>query len=72
MIPPILLMQIRELDTQMCIEVMHECAGRCGMVDINQAQDALGIKKRAIYNRMNDGKLLHFDIGIHKFPCMNK
>lgn len=62
---------INRLSAQTCIEIMHECAERIGLVDIEEAAEALGIKRRSVYDRMESGKLGVFEIGKHKFPCVN-
>jgi hypothetical protein len=62
---------IQHLDAQTCMELMHICADRVGLVDIDEAQEALGLKKRAVYNRMKCGKLRKFQIGKHVYPCIN-
>lgn len=63
---------INRLPAQMCIEIMHECAERLGLVDIKEAEEALGVKRRSVYDQMKSGKILKFEIGRHKFPCINK
>lgn len=62
---------IHRFDAQMCIDVMHECADRLGLVDIQQYEDIVGTKRRSIYDGMESGKILKFEIGKHKFPCIN-
>ena len=62
---------INRLDAQTCIDIMHECADRLGLVDIEEASDILDLKRRAIYDRMDKGKLGCFQIGRHKFPFIN-
>jgi len=64
--------EIRQMDAQTCIEIMHECAEQAGLLDIPQASNALGIERRAIYDRMDKGKLPFFTIGDHKYPCVNE
>ena len=62
---------INRLDAQTCIDIMHECAERLGLVDMQDYIDITGEKRRTIYDRMESGKLLNFKIGKHKFPCIN-
>lgn len=63
---------INRLDAQTCMDIMHECANRLGLLSIEDAQEALGLKKRAIYNQMKEGKINKFQIGKHVYPCVNK
>lgn len=62
---------INRLDAQTCIEIMHECAERLGMVDIETYMLALGVKRRTVYEHIESGKVKSFKIGKHKFPCIN-
>ena len=62
---------IYHLDTETQLEIMHECAEALGLVDISEYQRATCVKRRIIHNRMNNGKIKTFDIGIHKFPLLN-
>lgn len=62
---------INRLDAQTCIEVMHECAERLGLVSVEDYMNIVGTKRRTIYDQMNNGKIIKFNIGKHKFPCIN-
>lgn len=60
---------INRLPAQMCVDIMHECAERLGLVSMET--EITGEKRRTVYDRMNSGKILNLEIGRHKFPCIN-
>jgi len=53
------------------LEIMHECAEALGLVDIKTCEKIRGLSRRTIYDKIKKNKLKTFNIGIHKFPCIN-
>jgi len=63
---------IHKLTTDDCLEIMHECADKSGIVSVDEYSSIMKIPKRTIYQMISDGKLKCFEIGIHKYPCINE
>lgn len=63
---------IHKLSVDDCLIIMHECAERIGLVEVDDCKDILHISKRQVYYHIESGELKHFTIGKRKFPCINK
>ena len=59
------------LDATSCIEVLHECAERLGLVSVDEAVEILCVPKRTLYQRVKDGKMLTIEMGNKIFVCIN-
>lgn len=62
---------IHKLDADTCIEIMHECAERLGVVNVDDYIKVLGGKRRTVYANLERGSIKHVVIGGKKFPCIN-
>jgi hypothetical protein len=63
---------IHKLSVDDCLEIMHECAERVGLVSIEKYQEVMQIPRRTIYFYMDNNKLKYFKIDKHKFPIINE
>lgn len=50
-------------------EILYTCIDALGVVDIREAQNALGVGRQRVYQLMNDNNTIK--IGNHKFLCIN-
>ena len=48
---------INKLDTQKCIEILHECAERLGLVTVEEYSKIMSSNKRTVYDHIKKGKL---------------
>ena len=48
---------IQKLDTEKCIEILHECAERLGLVTVDEYSKIMCTNKRTIYDHIKKGKL---------------
>lgn len=62
---------IHKLDAQTCMELMHECAERLGCVSVKEYEEIMQMPRRTIYSYIEQNKIKYFQIGDHKFPCIN-
>ena len=62
---------INQLDAFSCIEILHECAERLGMVSVEQATEILCIKKRTLYEQIKRRKVVSLDIDGKIYVCIN-
>ena len=62
---------IRDMNAEMAMAVMHECAERLGMVTVAEYCKLLGLKKRTVYKAIEDKKLTYFELGGHVFLSIN-
>jgi len=60
---------LRRLPLEDILQIFHECVGALAITDMDEAQHALGISKRRIYQLMDQNNSIQ--IGKHKFPCIN-
>lgn len=63
--------KLHELDKDMVIEIMHECAEILGVVSVKEYFDATCFARRTVYDYMQSGKLKYFSLSGHKFPVIN-
>ena len=66
------IINIQNLDADTCIEIMHECAERLGVVTVDQYADILCLKRRTVYANLEHGYIKHVVIAGKKFPCINE
>ena len=50
-------------------EILYTCIDALGVVDIREAQNALGVGRQRVYQLMNENNTIK--IGSHKFLCIN-
>lgn len=62
---------IHKLDANTCIEIMHECAERLGVVTVDDYADILCVNRRTTYANLERGSIKYVVIGGKKFPCIN-
>ncbi|MFA5300690.1 MAG: hypothetical protein WC389_21080 [Lutibacter sp.] len=60
---------LRRLPLEDIFQIFHECVGALAIADMDEAEHALGISKRRIYQLMNDKNSV--SLGKHEFPCIN-
>lgn len=60
---------IHKLKQDEILQIFHECEEALGLVDIEDASHILAIRKRRVYQLMNDSNSIK--IGRHKFPLIN-
>lgn len=65
------LKNIDKLSVDECLKIMHACANRVGLAEVEECKFAHGISKREVYYKIKSGKIKHFPIGKRKFPCIN-
>jgi hypothetical protein len=53
---------INNLNIETCLEIMHECAERVGCVSVKIYCEITGEKRRTVYQKMNDGRIKHFNL----------
>lgn len=61
--------EYNKLNLNEIFELLRICADDLGLVDMENAINILGKKKRRIYQLMNENNSL--EIGSHKFPLIN-
>jgi hypothetical protein len=62
---------IYHLPADDCLEILHVCAERLGLVSIEEYEEIMQIPRRTIYFNMDRGLIKYFKIGKHKFPLIN-
>ena len=62
---------IHKLDADTCIEIMHECAERLGVVTVDDYVKILAVKRRTAYSNIERGAVKYVVIAGKKFPCIN-
>jgi hypothetical protein len=62
---------IRNLDTETKIEILHECAEALGLVDIDEYCHVMGMKRRNAYYKIENKNIKSITIGRHVFPMVN-
>jgi len=50
-------------------QILYTCIDALGMVDVEEAQQALGVGRQRVYQLMDNDSTVN--IGKHKFPCIN-
>ena len=63
---------IHKLDAVTCLQIMHECAERLGIVSIDDYSKIMCMPRRTIYAKMDKTQIPYFEISEHKFPIINK
>lgn len=65
------IVNIHKLDAETCIQIMHECAERLGVVSVDEYCKIMCMKKRNVYSRIKSGSIKHYSISGHVFPIIN-
>ena len=63
---------LHRLSVDDCLLIMHECAERIGLVDVDEYCSITMKGKRATYYNMKQGKIKYFEISGKKYPCVNR
>lgn len=50
-------------------QILYTCIDVLGMIDVEEAQQALGVGRQRVYQLMNENTTIK--IGTHKFICIN-
>jgi hypothetical protein len=62
---------LHQLDTDTCVEILHECAERLGLVDVSTYCEVMGRKKRSVYYAIEEGRIPCIEIGKQKLLIIN-
>ena len=72
MLTDIQIENINKLDAETCLQIMHECAERLGVVSVEEYEQVMHMPRRTIYAKMDKTQIPYFEISGHKFPIINK
>lgn len=62
---------IQNMDAEMALDTMHECAERLGLVSVDEYSSITGENKRTVYKAAKDGLKMKFELSGHIFPAIN-
>lgn len=62
---------IHSLDADTAIEIMHECAERLGVVTVDDYCKIMGEKRRTVYDKLKNNKIMKLEIAGHIFAIIN-
>lgn len=63
---------IHKLSSDDCLLILHECAERLGLVDVDEFCKITCKGKRATYYNIKQGKIKSFEISGKLFICINQ
>lgn len=62
---------IQKLDTEKCIDLLHECAERLGLVSVNEFHEITKMNKRTIYDHIENEKIKSIEFCESKLIIIN-
>lgn len=63
--------EIHQLDTDRCIELLHECAERLGLVSVGEYCEIMHMNRRTVYDHIDKGKIKCVDFCGSKLIVIN-
>ena len=62
---------IHHLDAEKCIEMLHECAERLGLVSVGEYCEIMHMNRRTVYDHIDKGKIKYIDFCGSKLIVIN-
>ena len=63
--------KLSKLNSSSLLQILHDCVDILAPVSPNEIAKMEGKSKRAIINRINEGKYMTFDFDNRKYPIIN-
>lgn len=62
---------IDKCDAEKCIDILHECAERLGLMTVREYVEISGMKRRTVYDHIENGKITAIDFCESKLIILN-
>lgn len=62
---------INNIDSELALDILHECAERLGIVSVSQYCEIMGCKKRTVYIQIEQNKIKSIDFCGNKLIVIN-
>ena len=63
---------INDIDSELALDILHECAERLGLVSVSEYCKIMGCKKRTVYLQIEQNKIKSIDFCGNKLIIINK
>ena len=62
---------INNMDAELALDTLHECAERLGLVSVKEYCDIMGVKRRTVYSHIEQNKIESIDFCGSKLIIIN-